>query len=210
MNRAQWRDRLENAAPEQVYETLSRLLPLVNAEDLICLAPVITARIPELKPLVGFDQRSPHHAYDLYTHVAHVVAGVPEDLTLRWAALLHDIGKIDTFTQDETGRGHYYGHATVSAKMARDILRRMRAPEALGKQTAVLIENHMTRLVPDKDQLRCQMDALGWETLHQLLRLQKADMSSKGTGKLPNLESYAAIERILEELREETERLVGV
>lgn len=57
--------------------------------------------------MIGFDQHSPHHAYDLFTHTAHVTAGVSADLTLRWAALLHDTGKVATFTRDATGRGHF-------------------------------------------------------------------------------------------------------
>ena len=57
--------RMENLARERVFEELCKLLPLVKARDLIRFAPVITAVIPELAPLVGFDQRSPHHAYDL-------------------------------------------------------------------------------------------------------------------------------------------------
>ena len=56
---------------------------------------------------MGFDQHSPPQRYDLYTHIAQVVDRVPGDLPLRWAALLHDVGKIPTFTRDETGRGHF-------------------------------------------------------------------------------------------------------
>ena len=93
---------MDNLARERVFEELSKLLPLLNAEDLIRFGPILASVIPELQPMLGFDQRSPHHAYDLYTHVAHVVAGVPAELTLRWAALLHDIGKVPTFTQDES------------------------------------------------------------------------------------------------------------
>ena len=85
--------RMDQLSRERVFDELCKLLPHVTAADLLRYAPILGAVIPELKPMLGFDQRSPHHAYDLFTHVAHVVAGVPGDLTLRWAALLHDIGK---------------------------------------------------------------------------------------------------------------------
>ena len=74
---------MDNLARERVFEELCKLLPLVTASDLKRFAPVITQVIPELAPLVDFDQHSPHHAYDLYTHVSHVVAGVGKDLALR-------------------------------------------------------------------------------------------------------------------------------
>lgn len=194
---------MDNLARERVFEELCKLLLLVNAEDLGRFAPILAQVIPEIAPMIGFDQRSPHHAYDLFTHTAHVTAGVPGDLTLRWAALLHDIGKIPTFTQDETGRGHFYGHAGKSAEMADKVLRRLKAPTALREQVVTLIGKHMTRLEPDKKTLRRQLSRLGWETLDGLLRLQEADMGSKGTGNLSEMEQFVEIRQLLEELRGE-------
>ena len=94
---------MERLARERVFQELCQILPLVTAGDMARFAPVLTQPIPELGATVGFDQRSPHHAYDLYTHISHVVAATPPKLTLRWAALLHDVGKVPTFTQDSTG-----------------------------------------------------------------------------------------------------------
>ena len=194
---------MDNLARERVFEELSKLLPLLKAEDLIRFGSILAAVIPELKPMLGFDQRSPHHAYDLFTHVAHVVAGVPAELTLRWAALLHDIGKVPTFTQGETGRGHFYGHAPKGAEMAEEVLLRLKAPTALRQQVVLLIEKHMTRLQPDKKQLRRQIGRLGWETVEQILLLQEADMGSKGTGESDDPALFAAIRQVMEEIRQE-------
>lgn len=194
---------MDNLARERVFEELCKLLPLMRLEDLMRFAKVLAEVIPELEPLIGFDQRSPHHAYDLYTHVAHVVAAVPQDLTLRWAALLHDIGKVPTFTQDETGRGHFYGHAQKGAQMAEEVLRRLKAPASLRQQAVLLIEEHMLRLKPDRKLLRRQIGRFGWETVAQLLALQKADMGSKGTGKSEEMEVFDRISRMLEEIRTE-------
>lgn len=194
---------MENLARERVFEELCKLLPLVRGEDLLNFAPILAAVIPELGPMIGFDQHSPHHAYDLFTHTAYVTAGVPGDLTLRWAALLHDSGKIPTFTRDETGRGHFYGHAGVSGELANEILHRLKAPTQLREQVVTLIEKHMTKLEPEKKQLRRWLGRLGWDTLQQLLRLQEADMGSKGTGKPVNTAYYAALRQLLEEIRQE-------
>ena len=194
---------MNNLARERVFDELCKLLPLVDAEDLGQFAPILAAVIPELEPMIGFDQRSPHHAYDLFTHTAHVVAGVPAELTLRWAALLHDIGKVPTFTQDETGRGHFYGHAPRGAEMAGQVLHRLKAPTALREQVVVLIEKHMTRLQPDKKLLRRQIGRLGWETVENLLYLQEADMGSKGTGKPEELAIFPQIRELLDQIKAE-------
>lgn len=194
---------MDNLARERVFEELCKLLPLVTAEDLIRFAPILAAVIPELQPMIGFDQRSPHHGYDIYTHTAHVVAGTPADLTLRWTALLHDVGKVPTFTVDESGRGHFYGHADKGAEMAAEILRRLKAPTALRQQVVLLIGNHMAQLQPEKKSLRRQIGRLGQETVYQILSLQQADNSNKGTAKSGENEKYVQILDILEEIRSE-------
>ena len=172
---------MENLARERVYDELCKLLPLVGAEDLIRFAPILAAVIPELGPMIGFDQRSPHHAYDLFTHTAHVVEQVPPELTLRWAALLHDVGKVPCFTTDETGRGHFYGHAEVGAELADGILRRLKAPNALREDVVALICGHMARRLTKKS-LRRLVSRMGFDMALSMLRLQEADMGSKGTG----------------------------
>lgn len=197
------RQLMDNLARERVFEELCKLLPYVTAEELLRYAPILAAVIPELEPMIGFDQHSPHHAYDLWTHVAHVVAGVPGDLPLRWAALLHDVGKVPTFTRDATGRGHFYGHAGVGAEMADAILRRLKAPTALRERAVLLIEKHMTKLEPEKKTLRRWLGRLGEETIDQLLWLQQADMGSKGTGKPAEMEQFAVIRAVLDEIKAE-------
>ena len=170
---------MENLARERVFDELCKLLPLVNAEDLLAFAPVLTQVIPELMPLMGFDQKNPHHQYDIFTHTAQVVAGTPADLAVRWAALLHDIGKPGCFSQDEQGIGHFYGHAKLGAQIADSILLRLKAPTALRQRVVLLVEQHMTPLEPDKKLLRRRLSKLGSETVHQLLALQRSDMGAK-------------------------------
>ena len=191
---------MHNLAKERVFEELCKLLFSATAEDLAVFSPLLTQVIPELAPSVGFLQHSPHHAYDVFTHTAHVVEAVPQELGLRWAALLHDVGKPACFTRDENGRGHFKGHAKVSEDMANTVLLRLKAPSALRQQVTELISLHMTPLEPDKKLLRRRLGKLGQERLEQLLLLQEADMGSKGTGKPEELKQFAAIRDVLAEV----------
>lgn len=197
-------DYLKELPPEEVFFRLSRILPQLELEDLLAQAEALAAVIPELAPTIGFDQRSPHHRYDLYTHIAHVVSRVPRDVILRWAALLHDIGKIPTFTRDETGRGHFYGHAPESAGMADSVLRRLGAPEEMRQRVTLLIGNHMLKLGPEKEVFRAQAEAMGWDAMEQLLALREADMESKGTEENRGSEIFVRLRGMMAELREET------
>ena len=153
--------------------------------------------------MVGFDQQSPHHAYDLYTHTAKVTEGVGDDLVLRWAALLHDTGKVTTFTTDAAGRGHFYGHGKASAEIADQVLRRLKAPTALREQVVLLIEHHMTRLEPDKKVLRRWISRLGLEPVEQLLQLQRGDMASKGVEEPGETDYFGQVSDILQQIKEE-------
>ena len=192
---------LENIARERIFEELCKLLPLTNAEDLLRFVPILTQVIPELAPAVGFEQHNRNHIYDVYTHICHVVAATPGELSLRWAALLHDVGKPGTFSQGEDGQGHFYGHDRLSAQMADEILLRLKAPTALREEVVFLIAHHMMRPGADKKLLRRHLSKWGEERLNKLLLLQQADLESKGVpGKsFPFADIHGIIDEILEE-----------
>lgn len=192
--------RMANLARERVFDELCKLLPLVSAEDLLLYAPILKEAVPAIAPMLGFEQHSPHHAWDVFTHTAHVVENVPRELSLRWAALLHDVGKPACFTRDETGRGHFKGHAAVSQQIAEDALRQLKAPTKLREEVCLLIGLHMTPLEADKKLLRRRLSKLGQETLEKLLFLQEADMGSKGTGIPDEMEQFPAIRAVLSEV----------
>ena len=171
---------MENLARERVFSELCQLLPLVNAQDLIRYLPVLTQVIPEITPTVGFQQHSRHHTYDVFTHIAYVTESAPRELPLRWAALLHDLGKPNCFTLDEAGQGHFYGHAAISANIADDILLRLKAPTALRERVTFLIKHHMDMITADRKLLRRLLSRYGKEALWQLMELQQADFTCKG------------------------------
>ena len=125
------KENMDSLARERVFDELCKLLPLATGDHLLLFAPIITQVIPALRKCVGFDQRNKHHIYDVYTHIAHVCEAVEGDIVLRWAALLHDAGKPDTFTLDEKGTGHFYGHAKVSAQIADETLRNLHPQKPL-------------------------------------------------------------------------------
>ena len=170
---------MENLARERVFDELCKLLPLVNAEDLLAFAPVLTQVIPELMPLIGFDQKNPHHEHDIFTHTAMVVERAPKEPVLRMAALLHDLGKVDTFFLDEKGVGHFYGHAGLGAKMAEDILRRLKCSNALREEVVWLIAHHMDRFPCEEKSARRCLSKHGLLRMERLTRLQMADFGGK-------------------------------
>ena len=189
---------MDSLARERVFDELCKLLPLMEVQDLLRYRQILAQVIPALEPLMDFQQHSRFHVYDIYTHTAHAVAAAPRELTTRWAALLHDIGKPGCFTLDEAGEGHFYGHAQESARLANEILQELKAPTALRERVVLLIDKHMTPLQPDRKLLRRRLSQYGQEAVQQLLQLQKADYAA--TGKAGDAPDYAAVEDLLSQL----------
>ena len=188
---------------ETPYVVLTRFLVNAELDDLIAGAPVLCRFIPALEETVNFNQHSPHHAYDVYTHICHVTAAVPREATLRWAALLHDVGKPACFAQDETGRGHFKGHAQVGAAMAAEILRELDAPKPLVAEVVWLIDHHMEPLPRDEAELSADVERDGLTRTRQLLILKEADARSKGVaeGQKDTLPRIHALQALLENWR---------
>ena len=192
---------MENLARERIFEELCKLLLSATAEDLIRFAPLIGQVIPELESQIGFDQRNIHHAYDLFTHTAHVTALTPKELPLRWAGLLHDVGKVPSFFIDEAGHGHFYGHAKISAPLADEILRRLKAPTALREEVVRLCELHMTLIQPEKKTVRRWLGKLGPELMEKLLTFQEADILGKGIPEGDELDQFPKLRNLIAEIQ---------
>lgn len=194
---------MENLAAERIFTELCGMLPYMKAEDLLHYAPVITQVIPELKHCVDFAQHNPHHSFDVYTHIAKAVEAVPAETALRLAALLHDVGKPQCYTEDESGCGHFYGHAHISARMAEEILARLKAPTALREQVVFLVENHMDLFEADRKTMLRRLSKWGEERTKALMTLQKADFAATGEPAEAVDEAYLCREAMLESLLQE-------
>lgn len=167
---------LDHVARERVWAEFSRLLCSPGAKEVLLEFPgVVCQIIPELCPCVGFDQQNHHHCYDVYTHSVMTLANTPPLLPVRLAALLHDVGKPDTFTLDETGTGHFYGHAKSGVTLADAALRRLRLPTALREQVLTLVQRHDLPVEAERKWVGRWLSRLGVETFFALLSLKRAD-----------------------------------
>lgn len=107
----------------------------------------LAAIIPELSDMVGFNQRHPHHHLDLWEHTLAAISHSENDLKLRLALILHDVGKPRCYTEED-GIRHYKGHPEVSAKIAEERLRALGFDEELINDVSRLILLHDRPLTP--------------------------------------------------------------
>lgn len=166
---------LANIAAERIRIELDKLLCGENAMAVLRAFPdVLAVVIPEVTPMVGFDQHTRYHCYDVWEHTLHALAAAPADPLLRWAVLLHDIGKPSCFTQDERG-GHFYGHPTVSRRLAADILQRLKFDNGTQDAILTLVEWHDREIPRTEKGFRRALQRLGEVRLRQLLEVKRAD-----------------------------------
>ncbi|MCX5780181.1 MAG: HD domain-containing protein [Firmicutes bacterium] len=141
--------------------------------------------IPELIPTVNFDTRSSYHDQDVFVHTLAVLDLTKPDLSLRLAALLHDIGKPACLTIDASGEGHCFGHAGIGADMAKTVLTRLNLDPKTITIVQALIKEHMNDYDNASElSIRRLIRRIGPDNICNLFELQLADIqASPRTGR---------------------------
>ena len=144
--------------------------------------------LPVVYRMKDFDQKTPFHHLDLLGHTLLTMDQTPPKLRVRIAALLHDVGKLDTQSFSENGQAHYYGHDQRSVDMAKEIMRGWKASNDLISDVTTLIGRHMEGMNPyTKKSIKRLMGRTG-ELVWDLFDLQEADiLSTKGQMGYENL-----------------------
>ena len=167
---------LENVSAERIFKELKGILVGTGVLDMLLAFPeVFSCIIPELAPGIGFDQHTPYHCHDVWTHSAYAVAAAPADELLRLTMLLHDVGKPACFSLGDDGRGHFYGHPAESEKQARQILLKLKSDNATLSTVCTLIRVHDMTLPTTVAGMRRLIGKLGVDNTHRLLDVQRAD-----------------------------------
>ena len=167
---------LADIAAERILVEMNKLLTGEHMASVLLAYPdVLGVFLPELLPCVGFDQRNVHHCYDVWTHSVYAASAIAPDAVLRWAMLLHDIGKPDCFTVDEHGTGHFYGHPARSAELAEAICRRLRMDKKSAQRIVTLVRWHDRDIPWTEKAVARAARQLGEDSLRQLLAVKRAD-----------------------------------
>ena len=194
---------LLNVSAERVYSELTKLICGQNVYDVLSeYEPVITFVIPELRPCVGFNQCSRWHQYDVYDHMVHAVDSYPiGDPVIRFALLLHDIGKPQTFCLDEQGRGHFPDHNIAGAELSRKILTGLKADSLTRDTVARLVMLHDTRIEPERVPVKKFLSLHGVTETRQLLDVQMADnLAQTGPGRPERLREIVNAQQLVDDI----------
>lgn len=192
---------LRAVAAERTQAELTKLLCGAAAGSVLgAFADVLAVVLPEIIPMFGFAQRNPYHDKDVWAHTRAVVDAAPACPVLRWAALLHDIGKPACFSLSPDGVGHFYGHAEKSVELAGTILSRLRFDTASRTRILTLIRYHDLPLTAEAKPLKRLLNKLGVDAVRQLIELHRADAKGQAPICQSRLECYRQLDTILAEI----------
>ena len=167
---------LIHISKERVFTELSKMLCGENIREVLSkYSEILSVVLPEIKDMKGFEQHNFHHIYDVLNHTAVVVENTPHLLHLRLAALFHDCGKPDCFSLDENGVGHFYSHASISAKKAEEALIRLRCDNKTREKVTKLIKLHDAPIEENEVTVRKKLSKYGEELFFDLIELKRAD-----------------------------------
>ena len=175
---------LSKISKERIFDELSKILmgkyskkAFIEMKKLRVLEIII----PEFRYTYNFNQNNPNHTDDLFHHIIKVIHLCDYDLITRFAALFHDLGKINVKIIDAKGIFHFYGHEKESALIAEEELRELKASNDFTNSVKKIVRNHMLiyQDVSDKT-LKKLIIEMEEKNLKRLFNLFYADLNSKG------------------------------
>lgn len=170
---------LDKISMERIRDEFNKIIlskDMENALSILEKSGVLEYIIPEWSATIAFDQKNPHHYLTVDEHIKKVVSLCDEDLELRIAALLHDIGKPQTFTLDSEGKGHFYNHEIESAKIAERILKRMKYSTKISDNIRNLVLYHLNTFKNSgRKYVKKLINEMGKDEILKLFKLMEFD-----------------------------------
>lgn len=199
---------IKNVSVERISDELNKILLSDKPSDGIRAlvdTGLMNQIIPEFMDTIGFEQHNPYHDKDVFEHTMEVLDNIEPKLRLRLSALFHDISKPECFTQDESGRGHFFNHEVKSSERAKSIMERLKYPNDLIEDVRVLIRYHLLKSVDMKDKgVKRYINNVGIERLDDMFSLNIADI--KGKSKIADIAGFERLEVLREKCRNIIER----
>lgn len=200
---------ISNVSMERIN---TEFIKIINAEYVFSFPfysynKIISQFIPEVVPMVSFDQHNPYHYLDVFAHSCQVLTICRiynADLITKFAAFFHDIGKPHCYQDDKNGIRHFKGHGKISADMTDVIMRRLKFDNNTRDKVVQLVYYHDASFEVGKKYVRRWLNKIGVDQFKRLLVLRRADiMGQSELNRDERLQKLDAVKVCLEEVLKE-------
>ena len=197
---------ISNVSMERIN---TEFIKIINAEYVFSFPfysynKIISQFIPEVVPMVSFDQHNPYHYLDVFAHSCQVLTICRiynADLITKLAAFFHDIGKPHCYQDDKNGIRHFKGHGKISADMTDAIMRRLKFDNDTRDKVVQLVYYHDASFEVGKKYVRRWLNKIGVDQFKRLLVLRRADiMGQSELNRDERLQKLDAVKVCLEEV----------
>lgn len=196
---------LLSVSVERIRDEFNKIIVCENVDDVfLAYNSIFETIIPEVKTMIGFEQNNPYHIYDVYKHTLEVLKYVKPNKQTRLAALFHDIGKPVTYTVDEQGIGHFYGHQDKSVEIAKEIMKRLKYSKREIESVVHLISFHDYSIPSTRKGVRKFLSKFGTELLDELFDLKQADILAQNPRYNNRLDDLNDIRTMINSIIEES------
>lgn len=194
---------LRNIASERIQSEVCKTIIFGQraADILLKYSDVVSTIVPEIAPCIGFVQNNKFHKYDVYEHMVRAMdAYTGHSLPVKFALLIHDIGKPLCYTEDENG-GHFYGHSVPSHNIAERVVDRLKFDNKTKEAVLELILYHDSVIEPTAKTVKRWLNKIGAERLSQLLDVKMADIAAHADNtQTARINQYLAVREIAKEV----------
>jgi tRNA nucleotidyltransferase (CCA-adding enzyme) len=180
------RDGIRSISKERIRDELVKIVQSDNPVfgfELLEKTDLLSLILPELRACIGIKQRELHN-HDVFYHSLYACAAAPkENIAVRLAALLHDVGKAQTLFFNEVGEPRFHGHEKASARISETVMRRLKFSNAVICRVSHLIRSHMFNYQEEWSDaaVRRFVARVGKDCLDDLFTLRRADQMAIGT-----------------------------
>ena len=168
---------------ERIETELTKLICSDHPEEMEELYNLgITAKIlPEFDRMMKTPQNTPYHYTDVGHHTIAVMQHVSPTKVMRYAALLHDVGKPDCRFTDEKGQDHFYGHPKKGVPIAVKVMKRLKLDNKTIDEASLLVLWHDFGMKGDltETSFRKGVSRMGLDNFPAYLEIRHADMNGQ-------------------------------
>lgn len=164
--------------------------------------------LPEFDHCMKTQQNNPHHCYSVGEHILHSMKQIRANKVFRLTMLFHDIGKPITKSTDSNNIDHFRKHATESALMAKDIMKRLKFDNDTMHRVYQMVKYHDWYIQANEKTMRRNIYKIGEELFPDIFEINEADVKAQNPSmQEEKLKKIEALRKFYEEIMEEKDCL---